>query len=130
MTRLFLLLSLVLVFEIRANPLYTAVKSGDFLDPHTWSLRRMPAPDSDILIPKGIQVDVNSYVKQPINIVTVEGTLNFNPDANTALTVDSIYIEPTGAFYMGNHERSIHPSKTAIRFSSPSRSVIWTPDGK
>ena len=58
---------------------HIAVRSGDWSEPSTWANNNIPASGSRILIPLGVEVQVNQMVGASIATIRVDGTLSFDP---------------------------------------------------
>src|SRR5262249_55110842 len=87
---------------------YRSAKSGAWSDPTTWlhvgspGDGTLPGADDNVLVSTGTDVVVDgTFTASSLRTVRVDGELDFDPHANTALKVDTIIVEPTGVFHMG-----------------------------
>ena len=67
-----------------------------------------PGPQHNVLISTGSVVIVDAQFNSSLHTIRDDGTLRFDPHANTLLSVDTIIVEPSGVFQMGisNYWRS------------------------
>lgn len=81
-------------------------------DPSTWKYvgptptdgsvpSPIPGPNANVLISTSSVVLVDGIEDAPLRTVRDDGTLRFDPHANTDLTVDTIIVEPDAVFQMG-----------------------------
>ena len=77
-------------------------------DPNTWryvgpgiSPSAIPGADANVIISLDSTVIVDGEFTAPIHTIRDDGTLRFDPHANTLLSVDTILVEPEGTFEMG-----------------------------
>ena len=81
-------------------------------DPATWkyvgpaladgkSPDLIPGAGANVRISAGSVVVVDATFSAPLHTIRDDGTLRFDPHANTLLTVDTIIVEPSGVFQMG-----------------------------
>ena len=96
----------------RTEATHTAVASGDWSDPRTWS-GRLPESDAKVVIPTGLTVTVDRELSVPLFWVRVEGTLRFSAESNTALIADTIKIDETGRLEIGTATKPIPAGTTA-----------------
>jgi hypothetical protein len=81
---------------------HTALQSGPWSEPRTWQNREVPSIDAKIVIPKGVTVQVDAMLDQPIfDWIRVDGQLVFLPDRNTALAVRTLVIAEHGLLQIG-----------------------------
>lgn len=85
----------------------TAIQSGNWSDPDTWSNRQVPAADANVWIMPGRTVTVDAVSDVALRTVRVTGTLRFAADRNTQLKADTIVVEPEATFEMGTAEAPI-----------------------
>jgi hypothetical protein len=96
-----------------ADATHTAARDGIWSDPAIWKQGTAPAAQATVFIPKGKTVTLNGVLAAPLRAVRVDGTLQFAPDANTGLVVDTLVITPTGQLIVGTADRPIAPDKRA-----------------
>ena len=78
-----------------------AVLSGAWSNPSTWSGGVVPASGARVLIPVGVNVQVDGVLSARISTIRVDGKLSFNTTRNTELRVDTVIVTGSGAFEMG-----------------------------
>ncbi len=61
----------------------------------------IPGPGANVLISENSVVIVDMLASAPLHTIRDDGTLRFDPHANTLLSVDTIIVEPDGVFQMG-----------------------------
>ena len=68
----------------------------------------IPGLGANVLISTGSVVIVDAQFNSSLHTIRDDGTLRFDPHANTLLSVDTIIVEPSGVFQMGisNYWRS------------------------
>lgn len=97
---------------------HKAVNSGAWTDPDTWEDGKVPAQGALVHIPMGIEVTYNATSNAKLDIVRVDGTLNFATDQDTNMIVESIYTGLMSTLTIGTAENPIHADvKTNIVFS-------------
>ena len=81
--------------------------------------------DSDsrarVLIPHGVDVEVNRVVWRRIDTIRVDGTLSFDATRNTELKVDTLVVSSQGTFQMGT---AAEPIAAGVRAR-----LLFTSDG-
>ncbi|MEM6586218.1 MAG: G8 domain-containing protein, partial [Pseudomonadota bacterium] len=92
---------------------HTAVQSGDWSDPNTWSGQSVPDAAARVHIPGGIAVRVDGELAPELKTVRVDGTLAFATDVNTELRVDTLVTTKTGALVIGTEAAPISEDVTA-----------------
>lgn len=88
-----------------------AVKDGVWSDPQTWG-GRLPHADENVLI--GEHVDVVFDTTAQVADLEVSGRLRFAPEAVTQLTVDTIYVMPSGVLQIGTSQSPILASSHLV----------------
>ncbi|MEM7670598.1 MAG: G8 domain-containing protein, partial [Pseudomonadota bacterium] len=73
-----------------ADATHVAVRDGAWSDPATWQGGRIPGPEANVNIPAGITVEYDIVSDTPLNIVRVDGTLNWAVDRDTGMLVETI----------------------------------------
>ncbi|MEM7507241.1 MAG: G8 domain-containing protein [Pseudomonadota bacterium] len=73
-----------------ADATHVAVRDGAWSDPATWQGGRIPGPEADVNIPAGITVEYDIVSDTPLNIVRVDGTLNWATNKDTGMLVETI----------------------------------------
>jgi hypothetical protein len=96
-----------------ADATHKAQRDGTWSDARTWQGGQVPPAGATVLIPKGHVVTVDSIVDAILRAVRVDGTLRFDPDQNTSLTVDTLVVSPSGRLEMGTAEHPVAADKRA-----------------
>ncbi|MFZ2522073.1 MAG: G8 domain-containing protein, partial [Minisyncoccia bacterium] len=95
-----------------ANPNITSLKSGNWSDPSTWSLNRVPNNSDNVGIEIGHTVTLDTTVAIS-DCVGVRGTLSFKTDINTKLAVANTIVYDTGHLVIGTSANPIQAQFTA-----------------
>ena len=90
-----------------------AVQGGAWSDPATWHNGVVPGAGARVLIPIGVEVQVDSVITTRLSTIRVDGMLSFDTTRNTELRVDAIVVFDTGSFEMGTAATPIMPGVTA-----------------
>lgn len=108
-----------------------AVRSGAWSDPTIWHGGAVPTDGSRVLIPYGINVQVDGVVPARIATVRVDGTLSFNTSRNTELKVDTVVVAGSGRFEMGTAATPIARGVTARLLITDNGAIdrTWDPFG-
>ena len=96
-----------------ANVTHAAVASGDWSDSAVWQDGNVPYGNANVLIPVGINVEVDTLVDERLRTVRVDGTLSFATDVDSELMVDTMVVTPQGTFQMGTDRQPIANDVTA-----------------
>jgi hypothetical protein len=91
----------------------TAVASGAWSNPATWSENRVPGAGDAVLITSGTSVTYDAVSDAAVACIDVEGTLAFRTDANTRLTVGTLTVLETGRLDIGTEQRPVAAGVTA-----------------
>lgn len=95
-----------------ADVTHRAVKNGEWDNPATWD-RGIPTANANVLIPANVDVVLDSIQREELRTVRVDGELEFAPNVNTHLAVDTLVVSKTGALEIGTEERPIAANVTA-----------------
>jgi hypothetical protein len=90
-----------------------AVRTGTWSDPGTWQGGVLPGAGANVLIPEGMSVTVDGVFSAALHTIRADGTLRFDPDHNTGLTVDTLVVTCDGTLEMGTQARPISAGVTA-----------------
>jgi hypothetical protein len=97
----------------RSAATHTAVGDGRWSDPATWKDGKLPTADADVLIPKGKTVTVDEVLSVALRTVRVDGKLDFAPDRDTCLVVDTIVVSPGGELLVGTPQAPVARDRQA-----------------
>jgi hypothetical protein len=93
---------------------HVAVASGAWGDPKTWDKAAVPGAGARVVIPKEHTVTVAAlHDKERVDWIRVDGTLRFDPKANTALKVITLVENVKGTIEIGTEKERIRPDKSA-----------------
>jgi hypothetical protein len=90
-----------------------AVRSGAWSDPNTWHGGVVPVAGAHVLIPVGVEVQVDGMISARFTTVRVDGMLSFNTTRNTQLPVDTMVVSDSGTLQMGTAAAPIARGVTA-----------------
>jgi hypothetical protein len=96
-----------------ADATHTAAKSGPWSMPATWKEGRVPAAGAVVAIPEAVVVTVSNISGDAIRGVRVEGTLRWDTEASSSLTVDTLLVAPGGRLEMGTPQHPVAATATA-----------------
>lgn len=92
---------------------HAAVSSGAWSDPATWTAGEVPPAGARIRIEPGVTVTVDGELSAPYETVLVGGTLEFDPNQDTQLRVDTLIVAMQGRLQIGTATAPIAPQFTA-----------------
>lgn len=104
--------------DFATSPTLVAVASGDWSDPGSWDLGRVPAADDVVVIPEHLHLTVNDTEAIADRIV-VHGTLQFATDVDTRLRVSTLHVEQHGALIVGTEASPIVANAQIIIRDTP-----------
>ena len=90
-----------------------AIRSGNWSDPATWHNGLVPATGAHVLIPVGVDVQVDGMIPARLSTVRVDGKLSFNATRFTQLQADTVVVSDSGTFEMGTAAAPIASTVTA-----------------
>jgi hypothetical protein len=90
--------------DFGANPTVTAVQSGNWSNPATWSTGQVPGAGDIVAIPSGDTVTYDVVSTAPVNTVEIRngGVLTFRTNINTTLTVQNLLVLQGGTLQVGS----------------------------
>src|SRR5262249_50667865 len=97
----------------RAAATHTAVGDGRWSDPATCKEGQRATADADVLIPTGKTVTVDEVLSVPLRTVRVDGKLEFAPDRDTGLVVDTMVVPPGGELIVGTVQAPVARDRRA-----------------
>jgi hypothetical protein len=108
-----------------------AIRSGAWSDPTTWHNGVVPADGARVLIPVGVEVQVDGAIAANLMTVRVDGTLSFNTTRNTQLRVDTMVVSDCGEFVMGTAAAPIARGVSATLLITNTAPIdrTWDPYG-
>jgi hypothetical protein len=86
---------------------HQAARDGRWSDTTTWKDGKLPTANANVLVPRGTTVIVDREFSVPLRTVRVDGKLDFAPDRDTCLLVDTMVVSPAGHLVMGTAETPI-----------------------
>jgi hypothetical protein len=93
---------------------HTAVADGAWGDAKTWDKGSVPGAGARVVIPAGRTVTVaGQHDKERVHSVRVNGTLRFDPRADTSLKVITLVENVKGTIEIGTEKERIQANKTA-----------------
>ncbi|MEO1429783.1 MAG: G8 domain-containing protein [Cyanobacteria bacterium J06633_8] len=96
-----------------------AINNGSWFDPNTWENDKIPEAGDDVVISQGVTVTYDSISDTRLNVMRVDGKLQFASNQNTKLVIDSIFVSEEAELSIGNKDNPIEADKTAqIIFTS------------
>ncbi len=92
-----------------------SITSGNWSSPSTWSTNSVPQTGDNVLVTAGtvVTVDTDESGYGAPRTIRVDGTLTFNPHANTTLMVDTLLVEDTGELDVGTQANPIDSAHRA-----------------
>lgn len=96
-----------------AEATHTAVTSGAWADPSTWSDGQVPTAGARVLIPFGASVTLDSQSQADLFSIRVDGTLSFSAATDSGLRVDTLVVTETGTLQMGTAASPVQAGVTA-----------------
>ena len=112
---------------------HLAVTEGLWNQPSTWSSGTVPGNGAVVRIPNGIKVTITNQVTSDIKFITVEGELRMSIWLDTLLTVETLYVAPSGFFAIGAPGNPVMSDKKAeVVFKCPATPIdlTWDPEQK
>jgi hypothetical protein len=97
----------------RAAATHTALGDGRWSDQATWKDRKLPTADAAVLIPKGTTVIVDEVLSVSLRTLRVDGKLEFAPDRDTCVVVDTIVVAPGGELIVGTVQAPVARDRRA-----------------
>jgi hypothetical protein len=104
------------LFELVADgqATHVAIASGVWGDPKTWNKGQVPGPDARVIIPRDRTVTIAArHDRERVDWIRVDGTLRFDPRADTALKVVTLVGNVNSTIEIGSEKERIHADKTA-----------------
>jgi Ca2+-binding RTX toxin-like protein len=86
---------------------HTAVANGSWTSASTWKDGVIPTNWARVLIPYGVEINVNGMIQTRIATIRVDGILSFDATRNTELRADTVVVGGSGTFRMGTVEQPI-----------------------
>jgi hypothetical protein len=91
-----------------------AVRTGNWSSPTTWQNGHVPGNNANVVIPKGLTVTVDGIERPLLHTLNVAGTLQFAPDQDTALNVDTMLVGFGGTLDIGTAATPIDSNRHAV----------------
>ncbi|KJZ18503.1 LamG-like jellyroll fold domain-containing protein [Loktanella sp. S4079] len=86
---------------------HVAVSSGAWTDPSTWKGGRIPTEDAKVHIPMGIEVEYDSTSDVRLEVVRVDGALDFATNQDTYMLVESLYTGTMSRLTIGTADNPV-----------------------
>ncbi len=100
------------------NPVI-AINSGSWFNPNTWKDGKVPGSGDDVVISEGVTVTYDNVNDTRLNVMRVDGKLQFASNQNTKLIIDSIFVSKEAELVIGTKDNPIQADRTAqIIFTS------------
>lgn len=108
---------------------HVAINNGSWFDPNTWKDGVVPEEDADVLIQEGVRVIYDNLSDASLHTVRVDGTLQFAPDTDTKMVIDTFVVAPKGTLEIGTQERPIQSDTKAeiIIANNGEIDLTWDP---
>src|SRR5262249_43916976 len=97
----------------RSAATHTAAADGRWSDDATWKDGKLPTADADVLIPRGTTVTLDDVLTVAPRTGRVDGKLEFAPDRDTCLVVDTLVVAPGGELVVGTAKAPVAADKRA-----------------
>lgn len=114
---------------------HRAVSNGAWSDPATWEGGRVPEDGAKVLIPEGVEVayDVAPGAAPRLDIVRVDGLLDWSRSTSTEMLIDTLIASPDGHLRIGDADGPIPQGVTADIVITgggalPLERADWDPD--
>ncbi|MEL6519411.1 MAG: G8 domain-containing protein [Pseudomonadota bacterium] len=113
-----------------ADATHVAVSSGSWFDPATWADGIIPGDDARVLISSDVTVRYDDVSDARLFTVRVDGELDFAPDQDTRMVVDTIVVDPAGKLTIGTEDDPVQASfNSEIVFANNGAiDVNWDPN--
>lgn len=85
----------------QAGTTIAAARTGNWSDPTTWSIGRIPGAGDLVVIPAGLTVTYDRFSEVEIAKLTIRGRLRFSRTAGTRLDTGNVIVENGGHLDMG-----------------------------
>ncbi len=86
---------------------HVAVSSGAWSDPGTWQGGRIPDDDATVHIPMGVSVQYDVVSDARLEVVRVDGALDFATSVDTHMLVESVYTGPMSQLTIGTAAKPV-----------------------
>ncbi|MEM9231924.1 MAG: G8 domain-containing protein [Pseudomonadota bacterium] len=94
----------------RDEATHIAISDGDWFDPSTWHNGVVPGDNAKVLIPEGIHIEYGSVSDASLFTVRVDGTLDFDTDADSRMVFDTMLVSPSGCLVIGTQADPVDPN--------------------
>jgi hypothetical protein len=96
-----------------ADVTHKAVSSGVWTDANVWGDGKTPSDGARVWIPANIDLTVDGIVDSRLATLRLDGSLRFDPDRDTELTVETLIGTPGCTLVMGTKDHPIDRNVTA-----------------
>ena len=111
------------------RPTHTAIRSGAWSNPRTWSNGRVPGNNAKVLIKEGTTVTYDQESDVRLHTIANKGTLRFATKQDTKLIVETIINGNEGQLDVGTARQSVAGNKQARIIFTSDRAINrqWDP---
>ncbi len=88
------------------NPV-VAIKNGSWFDANTWKDNQVPDNGNDVVIADGVTVTYDNVSETRLNVMRVDGKLQFASNINTKLILDSLFVSKQAELSIGTKDNPI-----------------------
>ena len=95
-----------------AEATHVAVSSGSWTDPSTWKDGKVPGTDAKVYVPEGIEVEYNSTSNARLEMVRVDGALDFATSIDTHMRVETLLTGVNSRLTIGTNDNPVDANVT------------------
>lgn len=96
-----------------AEATHATIASGDWSNPAIWRDGVVPTAGAKVVVSAGTTVRFDAFMEFAIKTLRIDGVLNFAPNRNTQLKVDTIVVDTFGKLRLGTAANPIQDQYTA-----------------
>lgn len=91
---------------------HAVVANGFWCNPETWHNRSVPGEGARVVIPAGFTVTYDIVSDVALHTVRVDGTLRFDPGADSRLVLDTLLVDGRGTLEIGTLQAPVAADNT------------------